>query len=160
MSDVKVALVGAPRSGNRLIQGLLQRHGLVAEVRHYGMRKAFRNGGEWADYAVWPIRDVDCWRKSCLRDLAILPKPLGVLGLVENTLETVNELRRIHNERTLEYLATTGCPVLPVIYEELVAQPDVVGRAVLDFVHPDFEHFLGWGGVEVFDGNAKHKATT
>lgn len=154
MSDVKVALVGAPRSGNRLIQRLLQRHGFVAEVRHYGMRKAFRNGGHGADCAIWPVRDLDCWRKSCSRDLIILPRPLGVLGDL-----TVNDLRHIHNERTLAYLAETWCPVLPVCYEELVADPNTLGWTILRFVQPEFDDWKGWG-EKIIDGNAKWTATS
>jgi hypothetical protein len=157
VSDVKVALVGAPRSGNRLIQRLLQRHGFVAEVRHYGMRKAFRTGGEGAEFAIWPVRDLECWRKSCSRDLIILPKPLGVLGEL-----TVNDLRHIHNERTLEYLADHAVACLPVSYEALVAEPDMMGRCILSFVkstHERFQDWKGWG-EEIIDGNAKWTATS
>lgn len=156
MSDIKVALVGAPRSGNRLIQRMLQRHGFVAEVRHYGMLKAFRNGGDIPALAIMPIRARHPHWLSCDRDWALLPKPGGWCGLYD--VESVERLIAVHFEMTLRWLAEFSVPLLPVCYEEIVTVPETVGADIVAFVArpgtPGWTGFKGWGEA-IVDGNAK-----
>lgn len=151
----KIGIVGAPRSGNRLIAHMLQLHGFVAEVRHYGSVKAFRSGG-YAERVIWPIRDYACWRASCERDLAVLPKPFDSLGEFD-----VDRLWQTHHDFTQRTLTEHMIPCLPVSYERIVASPELVGRRLLEFSaapHP-MPKWKGWG-VEIVDGNAKHRILT
>lgn len=155
LRDRKVGIVGAPRSGNRIIAHMLQAHGFVAEVRHYGSDAPFRSGG-YAERVVWPIRDFACWLKSCTRDLAILPTPLGVLGAT-----TPEDLYRVHFDHTARTLTEHLIPCLPISYERLVRDPELVGRRILAWASAPEEmpKWQGWG-VEIHDGNAKHREAT
>ena len=49
----KIVLVGAPRSGNRLIQAMLRRHGFLVEIRHYGSEQPFPSGVTRPHQAHW-----------------------------------------------------------------------------------------------------------
>ncbi len=158
MSDVKVAVVGLPRSGNRLIQRLLQRHGFVAEVRHYGMQKEFRNGGVDPDFAVWPVRDDVAWRASCAKDLVLLPYPLGYLGEM-----TPEMMMHAHVLPTHRWLAGAGITILPVTYESIITAHEIEGMRVVAFCRGDESSmrvsgpwWKGWG-EEIVDGNAKYR---
>ncbi len=151
MSDVKVAVVGLPRSGNRLIQRLLQRHGFVAEVRHYGMQKEFRNGGVDPDFAVWPVRERWAWEKSCAKDAGMLPRPVGHSGEL-----ALSFMREHHLDETAFWLAGAGVPILHVRYEDIVSNFVLTGQRVVRFVSEGNIIFKGWG-EEIVDGNAKYR---
>lgn len=150
----KIVIVGAPRSGNRLIQTMLRCHGFIAEVRHYGSEQPFHNGG-WGERAIWPIRDKRCWRLSCLRDMAVLPKPPDAAALVQGGIEALDYIWKIHQDYTFATINKHLVPCLEVSYESIVDDQDRVGRRILAFAAAPAEmQWKGWG-VEVFDGNEK-----
>jgi len=151
---VKVAVCGLPRSGNRLLRDLLLHHGHDADVRHFGMSKAFRTGGD-QEVAVWPIRAFGYWSRSIERDWDLLPKP-HAMGQ-HYTEAAARELVRIHEERTFERVKALGIGVLRVSYEAIVKDPDTWGPEIVGFVAPGSK-WKGWPR-EVFDGNEKWRGS-
>ena len=121
---LSVSVCGMPRSGNRLVQRMLERHGFVAAVRHYGMRTEFRVGGG-PERAVMMLRNVHPHWKSCERDLAVLtnPTPVDALRSASGPLESAEQIHFEHFWPTLRYLAELGIPVLPVSYEAIISDP-------------------------------------
>lgn len=153
-SNRKVAVCGMPRSGNRLVQRLLQRHGFVAEVRHYGRVKAFASGGEHPDVAVVVLRNVHPHWMSCSRDLPVLPHPFGGWG-EDGLPRDPDRIHAAHFWPMLRVLAACSAPILAVAYEDLVRDPEGAGRRVVEFCAAGAPvRWIGWG-EEVFDGNAK-----
>lgn len=163
MTGNRVAVCGMPRSGNRLVARMLERHGYIAEVRHFGMRKAFRPGGD-PTKAILPLRLLEPHLASMVRDLELLPRPEGpflepmALELVR--ADPVRFMERVHFDHfyaTLRLMAELGVAVLPVSYERIVADPDRQGRRILEFLEPARpRRWQGWG-EELRDGNAKHE---
>lgn len=153
---MNVAVCGMPRSGNRLVQRLLQRHGFVAEVRHFGDRKVLRTGGG-PEAAIMPLRDLEPHWASCAKDFGILPKPPQGLDDIDDLSPAAARscLHAAHFWPALAHLAELGIPVLPVRYEELVAEPEAQGRRILEFL--GCFDWRGWG-EELFDSNAKWEA--
>ncbi len=152
----KIVLVGAPRSGNRLIQTMLRRHGFLVEIRHYGSEQPFPNGG-WGERAIWPIREKRYWILSCLRDRAVLPRPGDFHeSFLPGGPYSIDALWSIHHNRTAAAITKHLVPCLPVSYEHIVADPENVGRRLLAFAAaPESSpKWKGWG-QEVVDGNAK-----
>jgi len=157
LTPAVVAVCGMPRSGNRLVQRLLQHHGFVAEVRHYGRRSAFRVGGVHPDCAVMMLRDRVAHEKSCADAGSLLPYPEGFPpGLLGS-----HSVEYEHFWPTLRWLAEAGVAVLPVSYEALVADPELEGQVIVAWCHDGssrFKHgsplWKGWP-EPVVDGNAK-----
>jgi len=150
----KVAICGLPRSGNRLLRDLLQHHGHDADVRHFGMSKEFRTGGD-QEVALWPIRAFGYWARSIERDWANLPKP-HAMG-EHYTEAAARELARIHEERTFERVKALGISCCRVSYEAIVKEPDLWGPELVRFVDPATK-WKGWPR-EVFDGNEKWRSS-
>lgn len=146
-----------PRSGNRLVQRLLQRHGFLVEVRHYGMRKDFKSGGG-PDCAVLVLRESDPHWSSCSRDHKVLPMPPRKLDGSTADLQSWREIHSEHFWPTLHYLAELWIPVLLVNYEAIVKDPELEGIRIVEFAGGPkwFGAWKGWG-EEIFDGNAKWK---
>ncbi len=157
----RVAVCGAPRSGNRLTEAMLLRHGFAAEIRHYADPKPFFGGHERPHVAVMPLRDPVAQWLSCERDG---PQQVPQPDLREfRRCRSAGELHYAHFAPTLRAVARWGVPFLPVVYEDIVADPEGEGRRIVAWCSNQAAASVsgvgplawkGWG-VDVIDGNAK-----
>lgn len=140
---MNVLLVGLPRSGNRLIGRLLKYHGVnFLGVRHFG--SGYPSPPE-VDLAILPVRDPEInWKamKVAQRGLSLSNR---------DRIQTPQDLHYKHFAATLQNLHCV--PILPISYEALVDDPELVGKAIVESCGAEWK---GWPEA-VTDGNSKYK---
>ena len=146
-----VLILGVPSSGNRLWHALFKAAGAdYVGVYHFGtgFERHIINMTEqgWDVRAIMPIRDDTPLMASLNHHhQQLLEAHTRGFGTFEEGID-------MHYRETAKVLARHRLPVFPVRYEDLVADPDGVGREVCEWAGYEFP---GWP-EPIVDGNAKY----
>lgn len=145
---LQVVIAGLPSSGNRLVRTLIQSDPSVGRVLivHFGnrmqLRRLSKSPGD-------PIRAIVVLREPIYNLVSQRKRSRGELmgGWTDYAAQNA-----AHWRPTLDMLA--GITILPVRYEDIVADPEEWGSRIMRFLG------LRWQGwpVNVVDANQAHEA--
>lgn len=142
-SGVAVVIAGMPASGNRLIEGLLNHHGVKCQVHHHGTFEAIVQNW-WSEAltvaVLLPVREVDVHRSGSF------DKHKGTYPD-----KSYAHIRKDCYFLTMELASKLRLPVFPFRYKHLVNNPWAIGNQIMTWLGVPFK---GWH-TEIVDGDAK-----